>query len=175
MSDILKIILILVAIIVIGGLFGYKGYCDKRDKLKKLRPQPTPLQTKAVNLEFEPTPLQTRATPLQTGATPLQTGATPLQTSASRLVPEQTACDRCDDYDDFDYKSMHLISGHEQGICSQDPVLPLCPGPGTTLYGMAITDQTIYPGSYLPAAVYNTSGYSQSCSEKQGVPSPCYY
>ena len=161
MSEILKIVLILVAIVVVGGLFGYKNYCDKKDRLKKLRPQPVPLQT--------------QATPLQTQATLLQTQATPLQSRAMSLVPEQNACDRCDDYDDFDYKSLHLISGHEQGICSQDPVLPLCPGPGTTLYGMAITDQTIYPGSYLPAAVYNTSGYSQSCSEKQGVPSPCYY
>ena len=52
-------------------------------------------------------------------------------------------------------------------LCMQPPLQGMC---GSSLYGASLGDQTLFVGSYLPAVIYNSSGFATNCGE---IPSAC--
>jgi len=67
------------------------------------------------------------------------------------------------------YSPDHGLSKSEQ-TCSLPYPAGACALDATkdhtgSLYGMALSDQSLFPGSYLPAAFYNTAGYAVGCAD----------
>lgn len=57
--------------------------------------------------------------------------------------------------------------------CAADMLFQGCPV-GQQFGGMTIMPQTIFPGSYLPPAVFNTSGFIPGCIGSIVNPDPCF-
>lgn len=58
-------------------------------------------------------------------------------------------------------------------ICSMSPILPGCPT-GHQYGGMTVMSQEIYPNSYMPAAIYNSSAFVPGCEGFGYEPEPCF-
>ena len=58
-------------------------------------------------------------------------------------------------------------------ICSMSPILPGCPT-GHQYGGMTIMAQDLYPNSYVPAAIYNSSAFVPGCEGFGYEPEPCF-
>lgn len=97
----------------------------------------------------------------------------PMNLIEKDLILPDSNCLVADNYDGLSLYDVERSQQHNP-ICKADNVWPSCGEPCTTIYGMTSTDQSIYPGSYLPPALWNTSGYTYLCSEKGAQPQSCF-
>ncbi len=100
----------------------------------------------------------------------------PQPSSVQPMDMSQPATALSEPVDQLDPMAQSLIApGSElpQQLCAQTPLIPGCPL-GQQYGGMTLMAQTIYPNSYLPAAVYNTSAFVPGCEGFNYAPNPCY-
>jgi hypothetical protein len=144
-------VLIVLALVVALGIWMHSFLQKNQNRNQRRRHWVNGLLQPAVPLQ----PAAGRSQPMDTSKP-----AVPLAEAAAELTPQ----------------TQHLIgpgSLPPAELCSQPPLLPGCLM-GQQWGGMTISDQTIYPNSYLPAAVYNTSGFVPGCDGFGYAPDPCW-
>lgn len=154
--ELLRILLVLAIIVALGiwmSSFLKKNHHDKRRRhwVNGLLQPSTPLQPMAANLQ----PAGGRSQPTDTSMP-----AVPLDQPSSQLDPA----------------AQNLIgpgSQPAQQLCGQDPLLPGCPI-GQQYGGMTLMAQTVFPNSYMPPAVFNTSAFVPGCEAFNYAPDPCW-
>lgn len=112
-------------------------------------------------------------------AVPLQQPTTPLQPAGGSSQPtdmSMPAVPLSESTAPLDPAAMNLIApGSEPAtrLCGQDPLFPGCPM-GQQFGGMTLMAQTVFPNSYMPPAVFNTSGFVPGCEAFNYAPDPCW-
>jgi hypothetical protein len=112
-------------------------------------------------------------------ATNLQPQASNLQPASGKSQPidlSKPAVSLSEPVSQLDPAAANLIAPGSQRpaqLCSMDSILPGCPA-GQQYGGMTLMAQTIYPNSYLPSAVYNSSAFIPGCDGFGYSPDPCF-